>query len=115
MNMPPIRLHQVLDLMEFHDREGNPIPFDITYVAEDGHIVRLKNVILAKNKKDIPLQFRRSYATGATLDSVAHRGGGKSKRRLDTMIKRLWVGGTPPFRNVHIRTIIEVNGREVAY
>lgn len=114
MKMAPIRLAQVLDIMDYHDSQGKPIPFDLVYVADDGHIVRLKNVILAKNRKDLPLQMRRSYATGATLDSVSG-GRGKSKRRLDTMIKVLYTGGTPPFRNVHIRTITECNGREIIY
>ena len=108
----PISLFELIDDMNYSDADGKPVPFDIVFVTGNlagkpgaGRVIRLKQVYLAKFKKELPINLRKEYMPVAS-EKIR-------EPRLRNSVKRLWIEKTQEIRNCNIRLIVEFNGREV--
>jgi hypothetical protein len=102
-----IQSKEALQIMEKKNHKGEAIPFSIEFVTYDkakkagGDIIRLENVILAKNQRGTPRELNKT--------------GSKTANHYTNATRNLYIKTSGQIRKCHIRLITEINGKTVIF
>ena len=114
-SMNYVRLKDVISQMDSLDGEGKPMAFDMKFVTADkkrgtgGEIINVKGARKCVGKRNDEVIFDQRPRTDALVESVSRNPHHFSHATRNIALKN------GAIRTIHIRLIIEFNGKKVCF